>query len=182
MSIEELEQELKSVKYKERYFKVMFNTVFVLITVSAIAILLSTLFFPVLRIYGNSMTPTYQDDDLVLCLTTKGYEQGEIVAFYYNNNLLVKRIIASEGQWIEIDEEGNVYIDDILLEEDYITDKALGTCDIELPYQVPSGTYFVMGDHRSTSMDSRVQDIGCVDTEQIVGQILFKIWPLNKEE
>lgn len=173
MSIEELEQELNSVKYKERYIKVLFNTVFVLVTVSAVAILLSTLFFPVLRIYGSSMTPTYQDDDLVLCLTTKSYEQGEIVAFYYNNNLLVKRIIASEGQWVEIDKEGNVYIDDILLEEEYITDKALGTCDIELPYQVPSGTYFVMGDHRSTSMDSRLEVVGCVDSEQIVGQILF---------
>ncbi len=181
MSIDQIQEELDRVKYKQRYMKVMFNTIFVLLTVSAIAILLSTMFFPVLRIYGSSMTPTYENDDLVLCLKGNTYESNDIVAFYYNNNLLVKRIIATEGQWVNIDEDGNVYVDDILLEEDYITDKALGECDIEMPYQVPSGMYFVMGDHRSTSMDSRLEVIGCVSQDQIVGKILFKVWPIANE-
>ena len=179
ISIEEIEKELSRLKYRQRYRKVMFNTIFVLVVVSAIAVLLSTLFFPVLRIYGNSMTPTYEDNDLVVCFTNKTYEKEDVVAFYYNNDLLVKRIIAEEGQWVELDKDGNLYIDDVLVEEEYIVDKALGECDIEMPYQVPSGSYFVMGDHRSTSLDSRLEVIGCVESEQIVGEILFVIWPFN---
>ena len=175
---EEMEHELDNIKYKRRYVKVMFNTIFVLMTVSAVAILLSTLFFPVLKIYGSSMTPTYYQDDLVVCLSSKNYDRGDIISFYYNNELLVKRVIASEGEWVEVDKEGNLYIDDKLIKEEYIVDKALGECDIEMPYQVPSGKYFVMGDHRSTSVDSRLEIVGCVESEKIVGKILFKVWPI----
>ncbi len=176
VTIEMLEKELDAVQYRKRYFKELLRTIYVLVVIAAIAVLLSMLVFPVLRITGESMTPTYQDNDLVLALNDRVYNQGDIIIFHYNNELLVKRVIAIEGQWIEIDQDGNVYVDDIFIEEEYIQDKALGQCDIEMPYQVPSDTCFVMGDHRSTSMDSRLQAIGCVDLEQVVGRILFKIW------
>ncbi len=178
VTIEMLENELSILQYRKMYCKEMLHTIYVLVVIAAIAILLAMLVFPVVRITGKSMTPTYQDDDLVLALNSRSYSQGDIIIFHYNNQLLIKRVIALEGQWVKIDEGGNVYVDDFLLEEDYIEDKALGKCDIEMPYQVPSGKCFVMGDHRSTSMDSRMEVIGCVDLKQVVGRILFKIWPI----
>ncbi len=173
ISVRRLEFELDKINYKKNYMKELIRTVYALMIVAAVAILLSTLFFPVLRISGNSMVPLYEDNDLVLVLNGKNYSQNDVIVFHYNKNLLVKRIIAKEGQWVEIDEEGNVYVDDVLLKEDYVTDKALGECDIEMPYQVPSGKLFVMGDHRSTSMDSRLEIIGCVEKDKIVGKILL---------
>lgn len=168
-----LEHELDKIKYKNKYIKEFMRTIYTLLIVASIAILLSTLFFPVLRISGNSMLPLYEDNDLVLVLNGKNYSTNDIIVFHYNKNLLVKRIIAIEGQWVDIDKDGNVYIDEVLLEEDYVIDKALGECDIEMPYQVPSGKFFVMGDHRSTSVDSRVSEIGCVENDKIVGKILL---------
>ena len=181
-SVEELEAELKRERYKRRYHSVFRSTVYTLITVAAIAVLVATLWMPVLQIYGSSMSPTLQDGEIIFTVKTSDFKPGDIAAFYYNNKILVKRIICGPGDWINIDEDGTVYVNDIRLEEPYLTDKALGECNIELPYQVPDGRYFVMGDHRSTSVDSRSTAVGCVAGEQIVGKIIFRIWPLDRME
>ncbi|MBS5843452.1 MAG: signal peptidase I [Clostridiales bacterium] len=181
-SVEELEAELKRERYKRRYHSVFRSTVYTLITVAAIAVLVATLWMPVLQIYGSSMSPTLQDGEIIFTVKTSDFKPGDIAAFYYNNKILVKRIICGPGDWINIDEDGTVYVNDIRLEEPYLTEKALGECNIELPYQVPDGRYFVMGDHRSTSVDSRSTAVGCVAGEQIVGKIIFRIWPLDRME
>jgi len=176
----QVEAELKRVRYQSRYRFVLRSTVYTLITVAAIAILVATLWLPVLRIYGASMFPTLEDGDIVFSVKTSDFQPGDITAFYYNNKILVKRVICSAGDWVDIDEDGTVYVNDEVLEEPYVYEKALGECDIELPYQVPDGRVFVMGDHRSTSVDSRSTSVGCVAQEQIVGKILFRVWPLNR--
>lgn len=179
-TIDELEQELKQEKYKHRYYSVLRSTIYTLITVAAVAVLVATLLLPVLQIYGNSMTPTIQGGEIVLSMKNAAFDSGDIVAFYYNNKILVKRVIGGPGDWINIDEDGTVYVNDTAIEEPYLTEKALGDCNIELPYQVPDGKIFVMGDHRSTSVDSRNTAVGCVAQEQIVGKIVFRVWPLNR--
>ena len=179
-STAQLEEELNRVKYKRRYHTVLRSTIYTLITVAAIAILVATLWLPVLQIYGNSMTPTLQDGEIIFSMKTSNLEPGDIVAFYYNNKILVKRVIAGPGDWVNLDEDGTVYINEIKLEEPYLAEKAYGDTDIELPYQVPDGKIFVMGDHRSTSVDSRNTAVGCVAQEQIVGKIIFRVWPLNR--
>lgn len=176
---EQIEQELKRVRYKERYGRTLRSTIYALITVAAIAVLVAVRLLPVFQIYGHSMTPTLDDGDIVLSVKSGSVESQDIIAFYYNNKILVKRVIAEAGQWVDIDEEGNVWVDDILLEEPYLTDKAKGECDIELPYQVPEGKVFVMGDHRSVSADSRSLAVGCVSEEQIVGKLVMCVWPLQ---
>lgn len=178
-SIEELEQELQRERYKKRYRRTLRSTVGVLVTVAAIAVLIATLLLPVLQIYGTSMSPTLTDGDIVLSLKETDFERQDIVAFYYNNRILVKRVIARAGEWVSIDGDGNVTVDGVPLDEPYLTEKALGECDIELPYQVPEGRLFVMGDHRSVSVDSRSKSVGCVAEEQIVGKLVFRIWPLS---
>lgn len=177
---EQLEAELQHENYKNRYSRVLLSTIYTLVTVSAIAVLVATLLMPVLRIYGMSMTPSLAEGNIVISVKSSEFNQGDIVSFYYNNKILVKRVIAFPGDWVNIDEEGNIYVNKELLDEPYVTDKALGECDIELPYQVPDGKIFVCGDHRSTSIDSRSSTVGCVSEEQIVGKILFKVWPLNE--
>ena len=177
--LEQMENELKRVKYKRRYRSVLRSTVYALITVAAVAVLVATLWMPVLQIYGASMTPTLEAGEIILSLKTGNFQAGDIVAFYYNNKILVKRVIAGPGQWVNITEDGSVYVNDVLLNEPYISEKAFGECDIELPYQVPDERYFVMGDHRETSVDSRSTAVGCVAQEYIVGRIAFRVWPLN---
>lgn len=179
-TIGQLEAELKREKYQLRYRSVLRSTVFTLITVAAAAILIATLLLPVLQIYGTSMTPTLHDEEIVVSLKSSNHELGDIIAFYYNNKILVKRVICGAGDWIDIDKDGTVYVNGTEMNEPYLTEKALGDCNIELPYQVPDGKVFVMGDHRSTSVDSRNTSIGCVAEEQIVGRIVFRIWPLNR--
>lgn len=178
-SVDELEAELKREKYRSRYRTVFRNTVFTLVTVAAAAVLIATLLTPVLQITGNSMTPTLNNGEIVVSLKGSRYKQGDIVAFYYDNKILVKRVIALPGQWVDIDEEGNVYVDQVLLEEPYVSEKAFGECNIDLPYQVPETKMFVMGDHRSVSLDSRNTAVGCVAEEQLVGRLLLRIWPLK---
>ena len=179
-SAEQLEAELKREKYKRRYHSVLRSTIYTLITVAAIAVLVATLWLPVLQIYGSSMTPTLRDGEIIFSVKTADLEPGDIVAFYYNNKILVKRVICGPGDWVNIDEDGTVYVNEVRLKEPYLAEKALGDCNIELPYQVPDGKIFVMGDHRSTSVDSRNTAVGCVAQEQIVGKIIFRIWPLNR--
>ena len=177
--LEALERELAREKYKNRYGMVLRSTIYTLITVAAVAILISTLWMPVLQIYGSSMNETLQDGDIVLSVKDSNMHSGDIIAFYYNNKILVKRVIAQAGDWVNIDADGNVYVNDVLLPEPYITKKALGECDIELPYQVPENRVFVMGDHREVSVDSRSATVGCVAEEQIVGKLVFRAWPLS---
>lgn len=179
-SSELLETELNRLNYKSRYRTVLKSTLYTLITVAAVAVLVATLWLPVLQIYGTSMTPTLRDGEIVFTVKTSDLQPGEVVAFYYNNKILVKRVIAQSGDWVNIDEDGTVYVNSEKLDEPYLTEKAFGDCDIELPYQVPDGKLFVMGDHRETSVDSRSTVVGCVAQEQIVGRIIFRIWPLNR--
>ena len=177
---EQLEGELKRVRYKSRYRSVLRSTIYSLITVAAIAVLVATLWLPVLQVYGNSMTPTLQNGEIIFTVKMSEFEQGDIISFYYNNKILIKRVIARSGEWVNMDADGNVYVNETLLDEPYLDEKAFGDCNIELPYQVPEGRVFVMGDHRSTSVDSRNSAVGCVAQEQIVGKILFRVWPLEK--
>lgn len=172
--------ELKRVRYRQRYNSVVRSTIYILLTVAAAAVLVATLLLPVLRIYGSSMTPSLYEGDIVVSLKTTDFGRGDIISFYYNNKILVKRVIAFEGEWVNIDEEGNVYVDGQQLDEPYIDEKALGECDIKLPYQVPDGRLFVMGDHRATSADSRSTTVGCVMEEQIVGRIVYRVWPMSE--
>ncbi len=176
----ELETELKREQYKKAYGSTLRNTIYILITVAASAVLIATLFLPIFRIYGSSMSPTLEEGDIVVSLKTSKYEKGDLIAFYYNNKLLVKRVIATPGEWVDIDLNGNVYVNNQLLNEPYLIDKAYGECNIDLPFQVPEGRVFVMGDHRSVSLDSRVQSIGCISEEMMAGKLALRIWPLNR--
>ena len=178
-SVAQLEEELHRVQYRKRYKTVLRSTVFTLITVAAIAILVATLWLPVLQIYGSSMSPTMQNGDIVFTLKTSDYQQGDILAFYYNTKILVKRVIACPGDWVDLESSGTVYVNNNALAEPYATDLSYGDTNIELPYQVPDGKLFVMGDHRSTSVDSRNTAVGCVAQDQIVGKIIFRIWPVS---
>ena len=151
-----------------------------MITVAAIAVLVAVLLLPVLRIYGSSMNPTLKEEDIVLSIKGSEFETGDIVAFYYNNKILVKRVIANPGDWVDIDKDGNVYVNNQAIEEPYLDVKAFGDCNIKLPYQVPESRIFVMGDNRDVSVDSRNTSVGCVAQEQVVGKIVFCIWPFSR--
>lgn len=179
-SVEQLKQEIGRVKYRSRYRTVLKSTVYTLITVAAVAVLVATLWLPVLQIYGSSMTPTLQDGEIVFSVKTSEMQPGDVIAFYYNNKILVKRVIAGPGEWVNLNEDGTVYVNGEMLEEPYLEEKHFGDADIELPYQVPDGRVFVMGDHRATSVDSRHMEVGCVAQEQIVGKIVFRVWPLER--
>ncbi len=175
----ELEKEFKRVVYRKNYAVVLRSTIYTLITVSAIAVLVAVLLLPVLRIYGTSMSPTLTEGDIVVSLKGSRFGTGDVIAFYYNNKVLVKRVIANSGDWVDIDQDGNVFVNKVQIQEPYLTDKAFGECNIDLPYQVPESRIFVMGDNRSVSVDSRNTAVGCVAEEQIVGKIVFCVWPFS---
>lgn len=176
---EQIRAELERTRNHRQLGQVLRSTIYALVVAAAAAVLIAVLVTPVFRIYGSSMEPTLTEGDLVVTVKGTNLDAGDLVVFYYENKVLVKRYIAGSGQWVDIDESGNVYVDGQLLDEPYLTEKALGECDIELPYQVPDGRIFVMGDHRSTSVDSRSTSVGCVSEEQIVGRIVFRVWPLS---
>ena len=177
--LEQLKAELQRENYKARYRSVLKSTIYTLIVVAAVSVLIATIWMPVLQIYGTSMSPTLDEGDIVVSLKGSEFEPGDLVAFYLGNKILVKRCSAGPGQWVDIDEEGCVYVDGQPLNEPYLTEKSVGDCNIKLPYQVPDSRYFCMGDHRSISVDSRNTAVGCVAEEQIVGKIVFRVWPLT---
>lgn len=178
-SMEQIIRERERLRYRRRYSRTLKSTVAVLVVVAAAAVLVATLWMPVLRIYGTSMSPTLTDGQIVVTLKGSKFEPGELVAFYYGNKLLIKRVIAGSADWVDLDESGSVFVNGDLLDEPYLTAKAFGETNIELPYQVPDGRYFVMGDNRATSVDSRTTALGCVADDQIVGRVVFRIWPFS---
>ncbi|MBQ8359367.1 MAG: signal peptidase I [Oscillospiraceae bacterium] len=176
--LEALEKELKRERYKHRFRKLLRSTVNALIVVAAVAALVATLVLPVLQITGTSMEPGLRDGNIVLLVKTDKLKTGDLCAFYYSNKILIKRVIATPGDYIWIESDGTVMLNGAPLDEPYISEKALGECDVEFPYQVPENQFFVMGDQRATSIDSRSSVIGCVGENQIIGKIFCKIWPL----
>ena len=179
-SVEELNTELARVKHRSRFGNLLRSTIYTLIVVSAIAVLVAVLFLPVLRIYGSSMTPTLNEGEVVISIKGADIGPGDLVGVYFGSKLLVKRCIAMEHESVTIDEDGNVYVDGELLDEPYLTEKALGDCNLKMPYRVPDNSIFVMGDCRETSVDSRNSSVGCFDEEDIVGKIVFRVWPLSE--
>lgn len=178
--IDLLEGELKKERYRRRFGRALRSTVYSLLVVAAVAVLVAMLVLPVLQIIGTSMTDTLEDGDIVIAIRGSGYGKGDVVAFYYNNNILIKRVIATSGDWVDIDSEGNVSVNGEWLDEPYVSEKAFGECDLTLPYQVPEGRSFLMGDHRGTSIDSRSTTVGCISDEMIVGRLFIRVWPLPK--
>ena len=176
---EQLQKEVDRVHYRRDFSRVMVNTIYSLVVVAAVAVLVAVLLLPILRIYGHSMNDTLDEGDIVVSLKGSDFKTGDIIAFYYNNKILIKRVIGKAGDWVDIDQDGNVYVNGNLIDEPYLDEKAFGECNIELPYQVPESKVFVMGDNRSVSVDSRNTAVGCVAEEQIVGKVVYRLWPLK---
>lgn len=179
---EQVEAERKRYRRQKAYNKALGGTVYVLTIVAAVAVLIATLILPVLQIEGTSMEPTLHNGDIVLLMKTTRFERGDLCGFTWNNKLLIKRVIGVPGDWIEIDTDGTIYLNGEQLEEPYVTSKAFGECDLEFPFQVPQEQYFVVGDMRESSIDSRNTLIGCIPKDQIVGKVFFRVWPFKSIE
>ena len=176
-TLAQLEAELARRKHKKAYNKAIRGTVWTLIVVAAAAIICVNYFISVLQVQGDSMSPTLQNGEILVTVRTENFQPGDLVAFYYGNKILLKRVVASPGDWVDIDEQGNVSINGTPLDEPYLTEKSLGVTDLTYPYQVPESRYFVLGDHRSVSVDSRCSVIGTVGKEQVIGRAVFRVWP-----
>lgn len=179
-SLQEIETERKRLRRGIYYRRALSGTVAVLVVVAAIAVLTVTLFMPILQISGDSMSPTLEHDEIVVLLKKSDFKRGDLIGFYYQGKILLKRVVALPNDVVVIDDEGNVYVNEELLIEPYVTDKSLGDCDLEFPYTVPPDGYFVMGDQRATSVDSRNSAIGAVESDDIIGRVFFRVWPLGK--
>ena len=179
-SLPEIQRERKRIRRDSLYRKALQSTVAVLVVVAAVAVLITTLFLPILQISGDSMSPTLEHDEIVILLKTKEFKRGELIGFYYQGKILLKRVIALPEDEVAIDADGNVYVNGELLDEPYVTEKGLGDCDLEFPYQVPGTSYFVMGDQRSNSVDSRNSALGAISRDDIIGKVFLRVWPLPK--
>lgn len=179
-TLEQIRQERSRLQYRSRYGRALRSTLRALAVAAALAVLVATLWLPVLRIYGSSMWPTLTDGQIVLCVKTRSFAPGDVTAFYHGNKLLIKRYVAGPSDWVDIDDSGNVTVNSEPLEEPYLAEKAFGQTNISLPYQVPEGRYFVMGDNRDTSVDSRNTAVGPIAMDQVVGKVFFRIWPLRE--
>ena len=179
-SLAEIQQERKRIRRKTYYRQALRSTVSVLVVVAAVAVLITTLFLPILQISGDSMYPTLTHNEIVVLMKTRDYQRGDLIGFYYQGKILLKRVIALPEDEVVIDSDGNVYVNAQLLEEPYVTDKSLGDCDLEFPYKVPGTGYFVMGDQRSNSVDSRNSVIGAITQEDIIGKVFVRVWPLSE--
>ena len=179
-SLSEIQRERKRIRRAAYYRQSLRSTISVLVVVAAVAVLIATLFLPILQISGDSMSPTLEHDDIVVLLKNSDFDRGDLIGFYYQGKILLKRIVALPEDRVVIDADGNVYVNEQLLEEPYISDKGLGDCDLEFPYTVPGTCYFVMGDRRSNSVDSRNSVIGAVSREDIIGRVAIRVWPLDK--
>ena len=178
-SVELLEGELKRTKYNRRYIRTLRSTFFSLVLVVAAAVVIAVLLLPVFQISGSAMENTLMDGDMVISLRDGKYKTGDVIGFYYNNVVLIKRVIATSGDWVDIAEDGTVKVNGVELDEPYVTEKALGECNINLPYQIPQGKCFVLGDNRTDSIDSRNTAVGCISNDMVVGRLLARIWPLE---
>ena len=176
---QEIKTEIKRLEYREKYFRTLKSTFLTIISVIAAFFLISTLVLPVFRTYGDAMQPTLKEGQLVITLRTTKVKSGDLICFYYNNKVLIKRVIAVGGDTVNIDWHGNVSVNDVKLDEPYITEKAFGECNVSLPFKVPLSKVFVMGDNRSASVDSRHTEVGCISQEQIIGKLILRIWPLG---
>ena len=179
-SLTEIQRERKRIRREAYYRQALRGTISVLVVVAAVAVLIATLFLPILQISGDSMSPTLEHDDIVVLLKTKELERGNLIGFYYQGKILLKRVVALPEDEVAIDAEGNVYVNGEVLEEPYVTDKKLGDCDLEFPYQVPGTGYFVLGDRRSNSVDSRNSAIGAISREDIIGKVFIRVWPISE--
>ena len=179
-TVRQIEGELKRLRRKQISRRFFWQTVFSLLVGAAAAVLAAMLFFPIFRVTGSSMEPTLNAKEIVVCLKSSRFQSGDLVAFYYNNKVLLKRVIGTAGDTIEIDDSGNVFVNGSQLDEPYITKKSLGQCDIDFPYQVPDNRIFVMGDNRETSVDSRTTAVGCIADEYVIGKVFLRVWPLER--
>ena len=179
-TVRQIEGELKRLRRKQNSRRIFRQTIFSLLVVAAVAVLAAMLFFPIFRVTGSSMEPTLDPKEIVVCLKSSRFQSGDLVAFYYNNKVLLKRVIGTAGDTIEIDDSGNVFVNGSQLDEPYITKKSLGQCDIDFPYQVPDNRIFVMGDNRETSVDSRTTAVGCIADEYVIGKVFLRVWPLER--
>ena len=178
--LEEIEAELQRLQSRKTYNRALRSTIYTLVVVAAVAVLVAMLCLPVMKVSGTSMEPNLNTDDIIMGVKTNSFSTGDICCFYYNNTLLLKRVIANAGDWVEIDQDGYVYVNGTRIDEPYVQELSYGICDITYPYQVPDGQVFVLGDNRATSVDSRSSVIGCIDVNEIVGKVLLRIWPLRE--
>ncbi len=177
--LDAIQEEMRRTKSQSKYHQALKSTLGTIVVVAAIAVLVASIFLPVLRVTGSSMQPSFSPGNVLVAMKTKDYLPGDVCSFYYNNKLIIKRVVATGGDMVEIDENGRVSVNGLVLDESYVQHYDLGMCDLEFPYQVPTGQLFVMGDNRGSSVDSRVQAFGCISQEELMGKIVLRVWPIQ---